>query len=366
MVAPYNTGPPPPYTSRPATPQVNLPRSSRSSNRPNSNRPANQNNRAQQPPHERTPLNPPAPSPPVAPQDTRPHESVKINIVSQSYYYGYQFTSPRRASSNGCGCISRVFVIFVVVLTAFGLVKMLSAPTCSEIVDRRDRERWNREWNRYQKEHEHWERERQQHEREHERWEEHQEHERWERAHNATEPRISMPRADDAAAWRLEQEHQCHAQERERLQLHWGERKREDQCSAYGTRVYKARLWGIPLFHDRIETCEHMPLSINGGVIDKPMKCEDAGMFGEVIGYWRVDFGELDCLPYWDRFYDKGCAGAGSGLHRWEARLWNLHDEDNWMAICSTTPATIRNMHFDGPKYCEDRVCLTHSLLRCG
>ncbi|KAH9948358.1 hypothetical protein B0H21DRAFT_707787 [Amylocystis lapponica] len=340
MVASYNTGPPPPYSSRPATPQVNLPRSSRSSNRPSS--------------HERTPLNHPAPSPPVAPpsQDTRPRRSVKINVVSQSNYHSYQFTSSRRAGSNGCGCLGVFALLVVVVLTAFGLVKMLSAPTCSEIVDRR-----GREWTRHQTEHERWERERQAHEREHEHWEEEREaHERWKRAHNATAPQLLLPQAGDDAAWRLEEERQCHAQERERLQLYWGPLDRGHHCAAYGTRAYRARLWGIPLFHDWIETCEHMPLMINGGVIDKPMKCEDAvGYVRWAIGYWLVDFGEPDCLPYWGRFYDKGCVGAGTGLHRWEARLWNLHGEDNWMTMCSTAPATIRNMHFDGPKYCENR-----------
>jgi len=45
-------------------------------------------------------------------------------------------------------------------------------------------------------------------------------------------------------------------------------------------------------------------------------------------------------------------------MQRYDARLENLRDKDNWEEMCSTTPADFAWHHFDHPDSCEDRVGL--------
>lgn len=46
----------------------------------------------------------------------------------------------------------------------------------------------------------------------------------------------------------------------------------------------------------------------------------------------------------------------GQYRQKYEAQLMNLRHGDNWDLMCSTTPATIRGMHFDSPQVCEVTV----------
>lgn len=135
-------------------------------------------------------------------------------------------------------------------------------------------------------------------------------------------------------------------------QAYWGEVQRVDKCTSHGTREYWAQMYDIPPGHSWIKTCEATPIKFRGQDIGAPSRCEQ-NILGGIRGYWQID-GELDCTPFWDRFRDKGCTGAGSGFHRWEARLWNIKRGDDWMTMCSTTPATIQGIQFDHPTYCVD------------
>jgi len=138
----------------------------------------------------------------------------------------------------------------------------------------------------------------------------------------------------------------------EQCKAYWGEVHRVDKCASHGTREYWAQLYDIPTGRNWLKTCETTPVKFRNQEIEAPSRCEQTA-FGGVRGYWRMD-GELDCTPFWDRFRDKGCTGAGSGFHRWEARLWNIKRGDDWMTMCSTTPATIRGINFNHPTYCVD------------
>ncbi len=41
---------------------------------------------------------------------------------------------------------------------------------------------------------------------------------------------------------------------------------------------------------------------------------------------------------------------------RYESRLMNLHNGDDWNTMCNTSPATIGGVHYDRPTVCEHKV----------
>ncbi|KAH9924857.1 uncharacterized protein B0H18DRAFT_1010480 [Fomitopsis serialis] len=146
---------------------------------------------------------------------------------------------------------------------------------------------------------------------------------------------------------RREEPVQHRMQEGNVLGLSWGQIE-SHQCVRYGTREYTARL----AFNVK-EACQHMPIAINGATISAPHECIMEG--DALVSRWNIDQGEAACKPYWGKLYDKGCIGWGSGKHRYEARLWDIHDGMDWMAMCTTTPADIRGHHLDAPTHCDNR-----------
>ncbi|KAH9924867.1 uncharacterized protein B0H18DRAFT_1010513 [Fomitopsis serialis] len=131
------------------------------------------------------------------------------------------------------------------------------------------------------------------------------------------------------------------------LGLSWGQIE-SHQCVRYGTREYTAHL-----AFDVKEACQHMPIVVNGAAVSTPHECVMEG--DTLVSRWNIDQGEAACKPYWGDLYDKGCIGQGSGKHRFEARLWDLHGDMDWMVMCATTPTDIRGQRFDGPTHCENR-----------
>ncbi|KAF8897757.1 hypothetical protein BD779DRAFT_399832 [Infundibulicybe gibba] len=144
---------------------------------------------------------------------------------------------------------------------------------------------------------------------------------------------------------------------RQRMNLQWDQPVGRSQCLAYGSREYTARLWNIPTGYSWMKACENTTVEINGITFSKPDFCEDKGIWG-VYGHWIIHTGEMTCQPYWGSFLDEGCVVEGSHLHRVRSRLWNIESGNDWMKMCSTTPATLHDQHFTRPTYCEDQGIL--------
>ncbi|CDO76564.1 hypothetical protein BN946_scf184982.g23 [Trametes cinnabarina] len=182
-------------------------------------------------------------------------------------------------------------------------------------------------------------------------------------------------RAHEAERRAHEAEREQWAVEREKEELHrlevlrrsqgvyWTEPSGDAHCHAYGTRTYVAYLRDIPGDLNWREVCEYMPpVVIHGRALAKPDKCERNGR-GEVFGVWYVDFDEPNCRPHWDHIESKGCSAGQKGIERFEGRLNGVARGDDWKAMCANAPATIRNIVFDRPSSCEDRVRATFALL---
>ncbi|PIL37311.1 hypothetical protein GSI_01004 [Ganoderma sinense ZZ0214-1] len=159
----------------------------------------------------------------------------------------------------------------------------------------------------------------------------------------------------EKAEWarqRREEENHRKEVEWQRRGAYWSEPwPGSSQCHGYGTRPYSANLLNLPEGVDYREACKDMPIKINGRWMDSPNKCEQDKH--NTWGTWYVNFGESQCVTYWDPFLDKGCSPDQTGMRKYEAPLRNLRRGDDWDLMCSTTPATIRGVHFDSPKTCE-------------
>jgi len=141
----------------------------------------------------------------------------------------------------------------------------------------------------------------------------------------------------------------------QKLGLYWDNIQPKPTCAAYGTREYSARLMNVPSFSNGLKACNNMPVIIHGTTIDRPDRCEDQGFWAGMQGFWRVNFNETACMPMWGDFVDEGCVAEGSRLHRTASRLWNIQHLDDWLQMCSTTPADLHGGHFDGPKHCVNK-----------
>ncbi|KAK7044497.1 hypothetical protein R3P38DRAFT_2879102 [Favolaschia claudopus] len=165
----------------------------------------------------------------------------------------------------------------------------------------------------------------------------------------------------DKEEWMREREEERGAEERRRREeedrvrakFSWENLQGAQNCLQYGTRRYTARLANVPREYDPVKACTETAVEIHGVKISSPHQCEDRGCAG-VIGYWNVNYSEPACITHFDNFNDKGCTAEGSGRRRIDSRLENLHGGDYWSDMCSTTPASFRNMHFAGPDMCED------------
>ncbi|EJF62421.1 hypothetical protein DICSQDRAFT_169461 [Dichomitus squalens LYAD-421 SS1] len=295
---------------------------------------------------------------------------------------------------------SRKVPVLVWVLLAFLLVVVMGQNTgyMSTLVDdvslaqkaanrvkwRAERERWEVEKARHQ-----YEVDRERETRQHEREEHERDKEQWER--DQREGREALE--NDKAEWHRQQQEEHETLEREKegwarqqreereafdrekegwARERWEEEKhRKDvewrrrgafwsepwaatwQCSGYGTRPYAAHLWDLPGDVDWHEACMDMPIKINGQWMDGPANCQRDKR--HIWGTWYVNFGEPQCVPYWDPIRYMGCSPGRSGMRRYEARLMNLRHGDDWDLMCRTTPADISGIHFDHPDSCEDK-----------
>ncbi|CCM04876.1 uncharacterized protein FIBRA_07069 [Fibroporia radiculosa] len=264
-------------------------------------------------PSERSPLN-------GNTRNTRPAYS-----TFSSYTFVHLATSERFKRRAVLWPIVFIFMVFMLVGSVMMQTVRLQQCKLSLIPNPEQREMARREWDRERVAHQ-------------------QEVSGWNRDRAAHEKEMAKVRSD----WN--QERMDHQRERDqwlRERKEWEQKveERKKQCVAFGTREYVAQLGFNPM-----TTCKEMPLNIEDQVMD-PLLCQVRGK-KEVEGHWHVD-GEPGCMPYWGSVDDKGCVAPG--IHSWEARLWDLSQGDNWLAICSTAPADIAGRHFDSPTSCQDR-----------
>ncbi|KAJ7756091.1 hypothetical protein DFH07DRAFT_773284 [Mycena maculata] len=144
-------------------------------------------------------------------------------------------------------------------------------------------------------------------------------------------------------------------EDRVRAGFSWDGLKADDRCLRRGARQYTAQIFNVPREYDPVQACAETSVEIHGQRIRSPDHCEDRGCSG-VFGHWTIDFSEPTCVTYFDNFKDQGCTSPGSGLRRIESHLENLQANDDWRAMCSTTPADFRRLHFDSPEMCENWV----------
>ncbi|KAF8958098.1 hypothetical protein BDZ97DRAFT_70306 [Flammula alnicola] len=123
-------------------------------------------------------------------------------------------------------------------------------------------------------------------------------------------------------------------------------------CLRYETRQYTATLVNVPLGFNAVDECQKKAIQIHGRDLF-PSRCEDQGTCGKVTAHWEVDFNEPGCTgtPWFGEFEDKGCVQPG--IHRYNGKLEDIHDWDNWETICATMTANYGNVHLGNPTSCS-------------
>ncbi|KAF7325777.1 hypothetical protein MKEN_00428200 [Mycena kentingensis (nom. inval.)] len=174
---------------------------------------------------------------------------------------------------------------------------------------------------------------------------------------------------DEAERRRREEE------EAVRARFAWDGLAGDSYCLRYATRRYTARIANVPRSYDPVKACMETSVEIHGRRLTTPERCEDRGCEG-VFGHWVVDFAEAACSPHFAKFDDKVNSTSiftnkslsmvnslpsrvvqvqdPENEYRMESRLWDLRPGDDWREMCSTTPADLRGIHFDGPDMCEN------------
>ncbi|EDR01454.1 uncharacterized protein LACBIDRAFT_394934 [Laccaria bicolor S238N-H82] len=127
----------------------------------------------------------------------------------------------------------------------------------------------------------------------------------------------------------------------------WEGLKGGEHCLRYATREYTAKLVNTPSGADALKTCRETPVGIHEAALF-PDFCQDLGSWGGVWGHWVIDFAESDCRTWWGDFEDRGCVDHGSTMdtRRFESRLENLREGDDWQIMCATTPADFEKSNF--------------------
>ncbi|KAJ3508655.1 hypothetical protein NLJ89_g5634 [Agrocybe chaxingu] len=78
-----------------------------------------------------------------------------------------------------------------------------------------------------------------------------------------------------------------------------------NNCLAFGSRQYSARLQNFPYFSDWIRACQNTEITIHGVTYPHPTTCESKWPFGGVTGFWTIATGEEGCEGKWGKFIDK-------------------------------------------------------------
>ncbi|KAH6890875.1 hypothetical protein BKA70DRAFT_1120107 [Coprinopsis sp. MPI-PUGE-AT-0042] len=140
-------------------------------------------------------------------------------------------------------------------------------------------------------------------------------------------------------------------EKRKNAGIKWSKLQPDPQCLRHGMRKWTAHLEHLPAEYDPILMCSETKALIHGRW-ELPHVCE--GNSTGPVGTWYIDFSEAACHTFWTPVRDKGCTSDGSGKRKYEAQLENLRAGDDWMIMCSSTPAEFRGLRFDGPHSCDD------------
>ncbi|KAH6905592.1 hypothetical protein BKA70DRAFT_1225311 [Coprinopsis sp. MPI-PUGE-AT-0042] len=180
------------------------------------------------------------------------------------------------------------------------------------------------------------------------------------RAHDASRLAMQSERAGweaERKKWekkkRRELEKEKEKEDKGKAGIKWAGPQPDPHCLRYGTRKWTAKLDNVPAGYDPIFVCRETKALIHGRWV-LPDNCENKGAWAGTIGTWYIDFDEAACNTFWTPPRDKGCTAEGSGKRRIEAQLENLRPGDDWMAMCSSTPAEFHGLKFDGPHSCND------------
>ncbi|KAF9445812.1 hypothetical protein P691DRAFT_244828 [Macrolepiota fuliginosa MF-IS2] len=135
--------------------------------------------------------------------------------------------------------------------------------------------------------------------------------------------------------------------------LIWENLKRGEHCLRYKTREYTAKSVGQNRGPAAMEECRRSRAQIHDIEL-RPTFCENLGTWSGIWGHWVVDFDEPDCETSWTTFEDQGCQ-VTTGSHRFTAKLDRWNRKDNWLIMCSTTPAehTLHEKKLPVPSRCE-------------
>ena len=71
-----------------------------------------------------------------------------------------------------------------------------------------------------------------------------------------------------------------------------------NDCRAYGKREYWAALRNIPEDWTEMEACMNMPVEIKDVSVRRPDRCGYVDGSSHIIGFWIVDWDQVDCKPW--------------------------------------------------------------------
>ncbi|KAH6897778.1 hypothetical protein BKA70DRAFT_1315721 [Coprinopsis sp. MPI-PUGE-AT-0042] len=179
------------------------------------------------------------------------------------------------------------------------------------------------------------------------------ERKKWEKEHEEREKVLLAERKLELEKKRREEEREKEEEDKAKAGIKWAEPQPDPRCLRYGTRKWTAKLDNVPAGYNAILLCQQTKALIHGRWV-LPDNCENKGAWAGTIGTWYVDFDEAACNTFWTPTRDKGCTAEGSGKRRIEAQIENLRPGDDWMAMCSSTPAEFHGLKFDGPHSCND------------
>ncbi|KIJ09283.1 hypothetical protein PAXINDRAFT_172547 [Paxillus involutus ATCC 200175] len=226
-----------------------------------------------------------------------------------------------------------IFVLISVVIVDFSI--RATRQLCNDPLDPDVRDRIRKEWDRELLQHDELARNHQEHE------------ETWKTEQIAHDELLEEWNRERKAHDRQKMERERREEdERRRRNMFWVDVEPHG-CTSYATREYTARLTNVPSnYNRRVEACKATPLVVHDQSY-LPRTCEDNGSNG-IIGTWKVNQNQPDCVTSWTDYKVKGCTSVGSGRRYIEHRLDNLQPGGNWREFSATTPVRFHGMQFSG------------------
>ncbi|PPQ63435.1 hypothetical protein CVT24_004945 [Panaeolus cyanescens] len=138
-------------------------------------------------------------------------------------------------------------------------------------------------------------------------------------------------------------------------QFKWINVTPDEECHSYGKRGYSAQLNNLSVFSKWSKVCKRTAITIQDQKFEEPISCDSSWPFGSVVGHWVVSVDDVPCRPHWGVHQDRGCLKGLPRRRKFSARLKDLKGGENAIALCTTTPATIRGRILEHPTFCEKK-----------